>query len=584
MSGSRRLLAGALAAFVLLGFAIDWWRRRSTPAAPPAPLPVSTGAALAVEPAFSPGGRWIVYASTRAGAVLDLWIQPAAGGTPRRLTSGDADSHAPTFSPDGARIAFRSEQGSGGVYVMPASGGIPVLAAPGGRDPRFSPDGRSLAYWFAGPDGKDEVRVVPASGGESRRICPTCTTARYPLWSTDGRHLLFSASDGRRYDLYTAPTAGGPPANTGISALMHIQGMRGDTVMPTAWNGGHVIVSAQVRGQVNVWRIALDPRLLQSTTAARQLTVGRGYEGPASAAGSTLVYSSTSVEPAAWVLTLDPRSGAARGEPERAAAGAGDRMQPAISADGRRIAFRRQGRLWVRDLACGAETALEPRDLANAVAVISPDGARVAYGADGNVYASPVSGGEPKLLGERTGQPWSWSPDGTRLLCQSWRRSLVLLYTANGERRDILRHPEANLSDARFSPDGRWIALCTGSSRGPRRVWIVPFREGPAPSSSEWIAVTGESGANGYPCWSADGRTLYYLSQRDGFRCIWAQRLEGATRRPQGEPFCVRHFHQRRFSLANPGNPSDAGLAAAPGKLVFTVFEASGGLWKLTVR
>jgi TolB protein len=56
------------------------------------------------DPAFSPDGRWLAFA-TRASDRTDLFVLPASGGTPTRITSlGSA--RAPTFSPDGKQLAF----------------------------------------------------------------------------------------------------------------------------------------------------------------------------------------------------------------------------------------------------------------------------------------------------------------------------------------------------------------------------------------------------------------------------------------------------------------------------------------------
>ena len=53
------------------------------------------------------------------------------------------------------------------------------------------------------------------------------------------------------------------------------------------------------------------------------------------------------------------------------------------------------------------------------------------------------------------------------------------------------------------------------------------------------------TGRNDRPAaaWSPDGRLVYLLLDRDGFRCLWAQRLDAATKQPLGTPFAVQHWH-----------------------------------------
>jgi len=59
------------------------------------------------------------------------------------------------------------------------------------------------------------------------------------------------------------------------------------------------------------------------------------------------------------------------------------------------------------------------------------------------------------------------------------------------------------------------------------------------------------SAEDGHANWSPDGNLLYFLSDRDGFRCLWAQRLDPATKRPVASPFDVHHFHRTRLSTAS---------------------------------
>src|SRR5262249_40662991 len=56
----------------------------------------------------------------------DLWLVSRQGGEAKRLTTGAGLETDPVFSPDGKQIAFTGEyDGNLDVYVMPATGGEP---------------------------------------------------------------------------------------------------------------------------------------------------------------------------------------------------------------------------------------------------------------------------------------------------------------------------------------------------------------------------------------------------------------------------------------------------------------------------
>jgi len=76
-----------------------------------------------------------------------------------------------------------------------------------------------------------------------------------------------------------------------------------------------------------------------------------------------------------------------------------------------------------------------------------------------------------------------------------------------------------------------------------KSIRVAPFRPGVKPEN--WITVAAANTENDKPRWSPDGRTLYFTSLRDGFRCIWAQGLNPITKIPSGEP-SDDSFPQRR--------------------------------------
>jgi dipeptidyl aminopeptidase/acylaminoacyl peptidase len=82
--------------------------------------------------------------------------------------------------------------------------------------------------------------------------------------------------------------------------------------------------------------------------------------------------------------------------------------------------------------------------------------------------------------------------------------------------------------------------------------------------------------------WSPDGNLLYFVSDRDGFRCIWAQWLEAETKQPVGRPFVVYHFHQTSRRIHH--NAGRVGLAVARDKIVVALEELRGNIWMLGPR
>jgi DNA-binding winged helix-turn-helix (wHTH) protein len=147
--------------------------------------------------ALSPDGKWLAYTS-EPGLTQgrDLYVRHVGGGDPIRLTFDGAENVTPNFSPDGARVVFRSNRGGGGIYQVPAFGGDVRLVALDGMYPKFSPDGLQVAFWIGAESvspaipGSGAVWVVPIVGGEPHRVGSKLTSARHPIWSPDGKHLL----------------------------------------------------------------------------------------------------------------------------------------------------------------------------------------------------------------------------------------------------------------------------------------------------------------------------------------------------------------------------------------------------------
>jgi eukaryotic-like serine/threonine-protein kinase len=193
------------------------------------------------------------------------------------------------------------------------------------------------------------------------------------------------------------------------------------------------------------------------------------------------------------------------------------------------------------------------------------------------LYAVSTNGGEPeKVCRDDCGVVLSGaSHDGGKILPENLR-GVILVDTASGQKTEILKHPQYKSSMGRFSPDDRWISfhLMTGSAT--RRIFIAPFRGAVAVPESEWIPITNGQAIDRYTWWSPDGNLLYFISERDGFVCLWAQRLDPETKHPRGAAFPIRHFHAARRLL---GDAPAIGMSVGAGRLVFSMTEQTGNIW-----
>ena len=436
----QRVVLAAVILFVLVGFGIDWWRRRAAVPAAGKPARITSEGGLSTDPAVSRDGKWLAYASDRGGnGYLNLWIHPLAGGAPRRLTTGDADDHRPAFSPDGLTLAFRSERGEGGIYTVPVAGGEPRLLAPRGRTARFSPDGKWLAYWVSAPENRSEFYLMPAGGGEPRRLAAAFRDARDPVWSPDGKQLLFFGHDGEHSDWWTIAAHGGAaPVRTSASVVLEIQTFGGG-VKPSEWTAGFVyFVAPQHLGnkpsKSAVWRIPITP-LMQITQGAERVTSADEVHARAAVApDGSVVYSTVASSAAVWSLPLDaptaPGARLATADPAR--------PQYSISADGRKLVYRAPDGMKVLDVASGREEPLA----ASGPAAVSPGGGKIAYMDDHAFFIR--GGGAKEQPCNGCQRPMSWSSDEKMLLNRAWRpTSLGLFYT-------VLRRAARNPPDARF--------------------------------------------------------------------------------------------------------------------------------------
>ncbi len=482
------------------------------------------------------------------------------------------------------------------------------------RQPALSSDGTKIAFAWRG-----DLWIAPWEGGRATQVTRDPIDERRPLWTPDGRALVYAARRSGNYDLFVRDLEGDAPrqltfhesddwpssiSSDGRWALFHSRREREESrLYRVPIKGGEVeeltedessdgVLSpdgraiAFVHGEVPWWR--------------------RGYRGAASADlwiydlargrasritdlagqdlwpqwfpdGKSLLYASEET----FVSNLY-RVDLVRGERTRLTGHTGDGVRfPSLSADGRRVVYEAEGRIWGLDLSVArsepapipielprvermvvADTlvagarevaacpgsdrvvvtlggdlwlaalgqpmrALTTGDAREREPALSHDGKTLFYSGDasGNfdLYRMELDGGAPR--------PFRDAREDERAPCLSPNdRVVAYLRAFDGDElrladadggRDRLLARGPRFAGFAFSPDSRWIAFARADAAGQFDIFVLSL------VSEEAINLTRHPAQDLEPRWSPDGNRLYFLSDRSGVRELWQIPLNG---------------------------------------------------------
>jgi len=482
----ERLIMGIALVFLIAAvlLSLDRFRREPQPvqAVRSSLLPPSDHFFQRGNFSVSPDGTRLAFVAVGTDGKYSLWVRTFSSATAQQVNGTDG-AMLPFWAPDSRRIGFFADRKLNTVDL--SNGAVRILCE--------APLGRCGGAW-----GRDGVIVfspsitgplyrIPESGGVPvpvTRITRQGSGQRHawPFFLPDGKHFFYcvdwsTPEDPQGDGVYVGSLDSSPPKLVSSEFTGNV-----------AFAAGHLLYARDR----SLWAQAFDPDRLSPVGNAVSIAEHE-LDGDLADSVSRLMW----FDPSGNELGQIPETGY---------------RDPRLSPDGRFLAIRsddaRNGKFLVRvyDLARGVATRISESG-AEESPVWSHDGKTIAFGAFDRKshYLESVPAdrsGPPQILlkADAIMRHLDWSADG-HLVFSDFSSGFPFLEVYSAADNKVV--PFAKGAEARFSPDGRWIAYSASTEAS---VIVQPF---PGPGGR--IEISGGSGA-AQPTWARDGKQIFYIT------------------------------------------------------------------------
>ena len=453
-------------------------------------------------PRVSPDGRWLAFLADDSTGVRRIWLRPidafGAYALPGTETPG-----RPFWSPDGKSLAYIADNKLRRISV----GGGPAVTV---GDARGSDGSWGKDYVLFDGSNNDSIQAIPVGGGAARaasRIDRTNgeTGNAWPYFLPDGKHFL-----------YVGLVTGGRPSIIKLGSIGSLESrVLGTTDGRVEYAPpGYLVFTRDgtlMAQPFDLRRLAVRG---DAVPIGERVTIGL-TSGEFSVSPRGVLAYRTSESQKSRLVWLD-RTGKVLDE----SCPPGIYTDFGLSPDQRQAAVAvweengNQGDVWIRDFTRGVLTRLTFCGATAVWPVWSPDGGKIAYATNGSgdfrtfIQSLTGPGQIDSLAHQRSDNegPADWSRDGRYLLIDrsnTYSTWDIVVQSFDGDRtvKPVVATKFVE-RQARFSPDGQWIAYSSDES-GRREIYLQAF---PGPGRKLQVSTAGGT----MPSWRADGRELYF--------------------------------------------------------------------------
>jgi tricorn protease len=503
--------------------------------------PLTVHAAYERSPVWSPDGKTIAFASDRFGN-FDVFTVPTRGGAATRLTFHSSHDVPSCFTPDGASVVFSSVRLDAPASMVPTTSLPELYSVPiaGGRAKQvlttpaelavFSRDGKLVAYqdrksyeniWrkHHHSSATRDVWVWDVAGGAHRKLTTSPYEDRNPVFSADGKSIVYLAEETGSFNVWKRDLAG-DAAPTQLTKF---------TKSPVRFLS------------------ASDAGFLAFTFDGELWTMA---PGAAPTKVPVVAIADEHVNPVK-VETL--RDGA---------------TAFAVSPNEQEVAFIVRGEVFAASVDHGTtrritRTPEQERSLAWA-----PDGRSIYYSAergkawgiwkatlaradDATFFNGTKFTEEAVVVGEDEVFQPALSPDGKHLAFLRNRDAIDVVDLATKETRNVVpasRNYSYSDGDIQYewSPDSKWLAFTYVA----KHRWITDVGVAEI-ATGKIVDVTDSGYDDGMPHWSPDSRSLFFVSDRLGRRShgSWGSDADVFAQRLTQEAFDRASLSREDFDL-----------------------------------